>query len=164
MSLSQKMRAIFNAKVDSGSIRYFGLPTAVLAVVTGNPGAYSQIFTAAAAPQVDYWLCGFQAAVQMSGDGAGTLNASHELCLGKGGTDGAAIAPATLLLTQYPIALAAMANAVDGTFYPVQWLPYPIKVEAATRLAVRIDNDPTNTEDIDEFRVILATVVGERGR
>jgi len=164
MSLAQKMKSIFRAKVDSGSIRYEALPTAVLAVATGNPGAYVQIVSSVTSPQVDYWLCGFQACVQMSGDGAGTLNASHEICIGSGGVDGAALAYATLLITQFPIALAAMATAIDGTFYHTHWLPYPIKIEAATRLVVRVDNDPTNTEDIDEFRVILATVVGERNR
>ena len=164
MSISQEAKAIHNAKVDSGSIRYEALPTAVLAVVDGAPGAYSQIVSSVTAPQVPYWLCGFQACVQMSGDGAGTINSSQEICIGKGGVDGAALAYVTVLVTQYPLALAAFANAIDGTFYPIQWLPYPIKVEAATRLAVRIDNSPQGAEDIDEFRVVLATVVGARNR
>lgn len=159
MSLSQKEKATFQALVDSGRIRYVGLPTAAIAVVDGTPGAYSQLFAAAGAPQVDYWLCGFQAATFMAG--AGTDTVVYRICLGYGGTDGAAQAYATLLLTTYPIAVVAIANAVGMNYVHPQWLPYPIKIPGGNRMAVRIDDTLTGADDIDEFRVILATVVGE---
>lgn len=158
-SLSQMSKANYLAKVDSGRIRYFGLPTAAVVVVDGTPGVVSQLFTAAGAPQVDYWLCGFQAATFMAG--AGTDTVVYRICLGYGGLDGAAVIYTTLLLTTYPVAVVAIANAVGMNYVHTQWLPYPIRIPGGNRMAVRIDDTLTGADNIDEFRVILATVVGQ---
>jgi len=151
-------KATFLAEVDSGRIRYFGLPTAAVVVVDGAPGAYSQLFTAANAPAVPYWLCGFQAATFMTG--AGTDTVCYQICLGYGGADGAAVAPAILVCTLWPLAVAAIANAVGFNYFHTHWLPYPVRIPAAMRMAVRIDDTVTGADNIDEFRVILATDVG----
>ncbi len=154
MSLSSMAKATHLAEVDSGRIRYVGLPTAALPIADDTN--YDELFNSGAAPAVRYWLCGFQAAVF-----ACAADVSFEICLGIGGTDGVAEIPPTLLLTQYPLILPAEGGALGPNYVHTHWLPYPIMVEASTRMAARIDNTPTGTDVIDEFRAILATVVGQ---
>lgn len=153
-SLSQMSKATYLAKVDSGRIRYVGLPTA--AVPIADDANYDQLFNAAGAPQVDYWLCGVQAAIF-----ACAADVSLLVCVGYGGLDGVAVAPTTLVLTQFPIIIAAEGAALGSNYPHVHWLPYPVKIPGGSRMAARIDASPTGTDTIDEFRVILATVVGE---
>ena len=158
MSLQSIVKHTFQAMVNSGGIRYQAYPTAALPIA--NDAAYDQIFTAANAPQVPYWFCGFQAA--FFGTGAGLADVIALICIGFGGTDGAANPPATLCVVQYPVALAQQANALGPDIQPIYWLPYPIRIPAATRMAARIDSEVTGNQGIDEFRVILATGVGNR--
>lgn len=156
MSLAQMEKATYLAEVDSGRIRYVGLPTA--AVPIADDTNYDQLFTAANAPQVPYWLCGIQAAIF-----ACAADVSLLVCVGYGGLDGAAVVPTTLVLVQYPIIIAAEAAALGSNYTQIHWLPYPVRIPAAQRMAARIDVSPTGTDVIDEFRVILATVVGQGG-
>jgi len=155
-SLAQMQKSNFLAKVDSGLIRYVGLPTAAVVLVDGAPGAYSQLFIAANAPQVPYWLCGFQAAAF-----AVAADVSWIICLGYGGVDGGANAPAILVCVEVPVIISAEGGALGSNYVHTHWLPYPVAIPAAQRMAARIDNAPTGADNIDEFRVILATVVGQ---
>lgn len=153
-SLSQMSKATFLAEVDSGLIRYVGLPTAALPIADDTN--YDELFNSGAAPAGDYWLCGIQVCVF-----ACAADVSFEICLGIGGADGAAVVPPLLLLTQYPVIISAEGGALGSNYAHIHWLPYPVRVPGGTRMAARIDNTPTGTDVIDEFRAILATVVGQ---
>jgi|GEM_PF-2779731 len=156
MSLSGDIKALKNAQVLSGNIRYVGLPLAAVVLVDGAPGAWSQLFAAAGAPSATRpcWLCGFQCyATNVAAD------IVWQIDLGYGGIDGAAVAPDTQLLTGFPVSVAAQAVALGPTTSPTHMLPYPIRIPAAQRMAARILNTVTGAGNITEFRVILATGV-----
>lgn len=142
------------ALVNSGNIRYQGLPAA--AVPIADDAAWDELFAAAGAPAVPYWLVGFSWAI------ATGLAADVVLLidLGWGGADGAAVAAANVLLTNHPICITAGAAAVGPAVLPTEWLPYPIRIPAASRMAARIASSPTGTVGFTDFRVILATAVG----
>jgi len=144
----------FLALVESGNIRYQALPVALVAIA--DDAAWDQLFAAAGAPATNYWLCGFSYGI------ATGLVADVSLLvdLGYGGADGAAVAAATVVLTNYPVVLTAGAAAVGPSALPAEILPYPVKIPASSRMAARIASSPTGTVAFTEFRVILATAVG----
>jgi hypothetical protein len=153
-SLKNEVDQVFLAAVESGNIRYQGLPVAVVPIA--DDAAWDQLFAAAGAPAVPYWLCGFSYGI------ATGLAADVSLLvdLGWGGADGAAIAPANVVLTNYPVVITAGAAAVGPAVLPPEMLPYPVLIPGGSRMAARIAASPTGTVAFTEFRVILATAVG----
>ena len=147
-------KATFLAMVESGKIRYTTLPVGIVAIA--DDAAWDQLFAAAGAPAVDYWLCGFAYSY--------ATGIAADVCLlvdvGWGGVDGAAIAAANVILTNWPVALSAGVAAVGPAACPPQMIPYPVKIPGGSRMAARIASSPTGTLAFVEFRVILATVVG----
>jgi hypothetical protein len=130
------------------------LPAAVVPIA--DDAAWDQLFAAAGAPATIYWLCGISYGV------ATGLAADVSLLIdcGYGGVDGAAVAAAIVVLTNYPIVLTAGAAAVGPAALPSEMLPYPVKIPGGSRMAARIASSPTGTVAFTEFRVILATSVG----
>ena len=156
MGLIQESRQSFLSLVESGNIRYQGLPVATVAIA--DDAAWDELFAAAGAPSATLpcWLCGFSYAI------ATGLVADVVLLvdLGYGGVDGAAIAAATVLLTNWPVAITAGAAAVGPSSLPSEILPHPVRIPAAQRMAARIASSPTGTVAFLAFRVLLATAVG----
>jgi len=154
MTLKSVVDQSFLAMVESGNIRYQGLPAAIVAIA--DDAAWDQLFAAAGAPAVPFWLCGFSYGI------ATGLAADVSLLidLGWGGADGAAIAAANVILTNYPVVLTAGVAAVGPSALPSEMLPYPVRIPAGSRMAARIASSPTGTVGFVEFRVILATAVG----
>ena len=154
MTLKSVVDQSFLAMVESGNIRYQGLPASIVAIA--DDAAWDQLFAAAGAPAVPFWLCGFSYGI------ATGLAADVSLLidLGWGGADGAAIAAANVILTNYPVVLTAGVAAVGPSALPSEMLPYPVRIPAGSRMAARIASSPTGTVGFVEFRVILATAVG----
>ena len=108
----QNAEAIFLAIVESGKIRYQTLPVAVVPIA--DDAAWDQLFAAAGAPAVDFWLCGFS-----YGYATGiAADVSLLIDVGYGGVDGAAIAAATVILTNWPVTLTAGVAAVGPASIP----------------------------------------------
>ncbi len=149
-----KVRGAYNALVNSGAIRYEGLPAAAVAIADG--GGFVQLFTAANAPQTDYWLCGFNYGITP----VLVVDVSLLICIGWGGADGAAIAPDNVVVADWPIGITAGAAALGPAALGIEMLPYPVKVPAAQRMAVEIDASPIGTTAFTDFNVIVATLVG----
>lgn len=157
-SLKNEVDEVFQAAVESGAIRYQAYPAADVAVVVGAPGAWSQLWANAAGPVVDYWVCGFQFSVA-----TGLVVVEEEMLIdfGWGGADGAAVAAANVLVTNWPISFTAVAAALGPVFLPVVTLPYPIKVPANERMAVRQADNPIGAGvAFTAFRIITAIAVG----
>lgn len=156
MALPGEVRSSFLALVESGNIRYQSLPVAIVAIA--DDAAWDELFAAAGAASAvnPSWLCGFSYGV------ATGLVADVILLVdcGYGGVDGAAVAAATVLLTNWPVALTAGAAAVGPSALPSEMLPFPCRMPAAQRMAARIASSPTGTVAFLSFRVILATAVG----
>lgn len=151
---------VFNAKVNSGNIRYQALPAGEVPIA--DDAAWDQLYAAAGSPAVPHWLCGF------------TFNfASQDIVeedtllvdVGWGGADGAAIAATNVIVTNFPVSVSGVAAAL-GPFGPFCiWLPYPVRIpvgqaDPGSRMAARIASSPVGTAAFTSFRVILATVVG----
>ncbi|KKN52938.1 hypothetical protein LCGC14_0607390 [marine sediment metagenome] len=146
-------RALYNAMVGSGDIRYEALPAAVVPIA--DDAAWDQLFAAAGAPAVDYWLCG------IAFNWATGIVAESTLLVdvGWGGADGAAIAAANVILTNWPVSQTSGAAAVGPDTHAPHMLPFPVKIPGGSRMAARIASSPTGTLAFTDFRVILATVV-----
>ncbi|MDP2730038.1 MAG: hypothetical protein Q8O55_06120 [Dehalococcoidales bacterium] len=154
MSFNDKVDQMFLAAIESGSIRYQTLPVAIVPIA--DDAAWDELFQAAGAPAVPFWLCG------ISFNWATGIAAETSLLVdvGYGGVDGAAIAAATVVLTNWPVTLTAGAAAVGPDTHAPHMLPFPVKIPAASRMAARIASSPTGTLAFTDFRVILATLVG----
>ena len=155
MAFSQEQKNLYNAQVNSGAIRYQTLP--VNGVAIADDSAWDQLFAAAGAPAVDYWLCGFAFNIA-----TGLVLAEDQLLfdVGWGGADGAAVAAANVILTNWPMNFSAVAVALGPFAVPNQFLPYPVKIPGGSRMAARIADSPVGGVAITAFCVILATVVG----
>ena len=155
MSFKAELDSLFLASIQSGNIRYQALPVAEVPIA--DDAAWDQLFAAAGAPAVPYWLCGFT-----YNFATGDIVEEDTLLidLGWGGVDGAAIAAANVILTNYPISVSAVALAL-GPFGPF-WhnLPSSVRIPASSRMAARIASSPVGTAAFTSFRVILATAVG----
>jgi len=154
MSLKNEVDSVFLAAVASGLIRYQALPVALVPIA--DDAAWDQLFAAGGAPATPYWLCGFSYGYA-TGIAADT---SLLVDLGYGGADGAAVAPTTVVLTNWPVVLSAGAAAVGPAPCPSELLPYPVRIPGGSRMAARIASSPTGTLAFTEFRVLLATAVG----
>ena len=154
MSFNDKVDQMFLAAIESGNIRYEALPAAIVPIA--DDAAWDQLFAAAGAPAVPFWLCG------ISFNWATGIAAETSLLVdvGYGGVDGAAIAAATVVLTNWPVTLTAGAAALGPDTHAPHMLPFPVKIPAASRMAARIASSPTGTLAFTDFRVILATLVG----
>jgi len=154
MSFNDKVDQMFLAAIESGSIRYQTLPAAIVPIA--DDAAWDELFAAAGAPAVPFWLCG------ISFNWATGIAAETSLLVdvGYGGVDGAAIAAATVVLTNWPVTLTAGAAALGPDTHAPHMLPFPVKIPAASRMAARIASSPTGTLAFTDFRVILATLVG----
>lgn len=148
--MSSRVKEIYQAEVNSRNIRYLGTPAGIQAIAVATD---VELLTDATAPATEYWLCGFIAGIY-----GAVAEATLVLSLGYGGVAGAN-PPAVLVITTFPITIAAEALALGPTEAPVYMLPYPIKMPAATRVAV-VTAAITGTDTIDEFRILIATVVG----
>lgn len=141
--------------VNSGNIRYQSLPAAEVPIA--DDAAWDQLFAAAGAPAVPYWLCGF---TYNFATGGVTAEHTELVDIGWGGVDGAAVAAANVVITDYPICVSAVALAL-GPFGPFQViLPYPVRIPAASRMAARIASSPVGGVALTSLRVILATAIG----
>lgn len=154
MSDRSRVSQTWLALVQSGNIRYQCLPVGIVAIA--DDAAWDQLFAAGGAPATPYWLCGFS-----YGYATGIVAAASLLVdVGYGGVDGAAVEPAFVVLTNWPVTITAGAAAVGPDTTPAVILPYPVRIPAASRMAARIASSPTGTMAFVEFRVILATAVG----
>jgi len=158
MGLKTEVDATFLALVASGNIRYLALPAAEVPCVVG---AWAQLYAAAASPAVPHWLVGFQVGVATGL----VVEQSWRISLGYGGADGAAIAAAIVLLTNWPVHVSAAAAGVVGTISN-QILPFPIRipvdqVDPGSRMAYSVVDNPVGAAvNTTSLRVLLATAVG----
>ena len=155
MSLKSEVDQLWNALANSGNLRYQALPAAEVPIA--DDAAWDQLFAAAGAPAVPYWLCGF---TYNFATGGVVAEHSQAVDIGWGGADGAAVAPATVVVTNYPISVTAVALAL-GPFGPF-WhnLPHPVRIPASSRMAARIASSVVGGVAFTSFRVILATALG----
>ncbi|MDO9579929.1 MAG: hypothetical protein Q7J06_05105 [Bacteroidales bacterium] len=154
MGLKALVSRNFLALVETGNIRYQCLPVAIVPIA--DDAAWDELFAAAGAPAVDYWLCG------ISFNWATGIAAETSLLVdvGWGGVDGIAVAAENVILTNWPVTLTAGAAAVGPDTHPPIMLPFPVRIPASSRMAARIASSPTGTLAFTDFRVILATAVG----
>lgn len=153
MGLRSEIQAILLASVLSTNVRYQTQPAAAVGITIADDAAWDEIFDSTIVT-VDYWIAGFLAIVLAPGADAGLL-----IDIGTGGADGAAVAPATTVVTDFPI-FEDFVSAV-GNIKPIPlFFPIPIRVAASTRVAARIASSPTGTDAIDQFYVNLITGLG----
>ena len=157
MALAELVGATYMAVIGSENVRYQTQPAAAVGITIADDAAWDEIFDSTIVT-VDYWICGLQAIILDVAADAGLM-----VDVGTGGANGAAVAPATTVITNYPIFEdyhQVTAVGVRGGRIPVEWLPFPIRVPASTRCAARIASSPTGTDVIDQFYLVLATAVG----
>jgi len=155
MSGPQVTKSLYEAMISSGRIRYTTLP--VNGVAIADDGNWDQLFAAAGGPATDYWLCGFAHSVATN-----TILAETQLLIdvGWGGVDGAAIAAANVILTNWPVNFTAVALALGPNPIPNHLMPYPVKIPGGSRMAARIATSPVGGIAVTGFCAILATAVG----
>lgn len=155
MSDRSRTSQLWLSLVNSGNIRYQALPAAEVPIADDT--AWDQLFAAAGAPAVPYWLCGF---TYNFVSGGVVAEHSQAIDIGWGGVDGAAVAAANVVVTNYPVSVSAVALAL-GPFGPF-WhnLPFPVRIPASSRMAARIATSVTGGVAFTSFRVILATAIG----
>lgn len=128
-------RAIYNNLVGSQGLSYVVLPSGAIAtVVTAAAawvyGAYGQI---AASTAADYQVAGLTIEA-----GTITVGEQGELALATGGA----------------------GNEVDFAVLPISagtvWLPKPVKVAAATRLAARLRTSSGNADTVGVKLILIA--------
>jgi hypothetical protein len=154
MSLKGEVDGLYNALVESGAIRIVGLPVAEVPIA--DDAAWDQLFAAAGAPSATApcWLIGIAYNFATT-----TVAAEHTLLfdVGYGGVDGAAVAAATVLLTNFPVTLYGVAAGLGPMGPLCAMLPVPIRIPPAQRMAARIAASPVGGVATTSFRVILAT-------
>jgi len=147
-------KANYNAMVGSGNIRYTTLP--VNGVPLPDDGTWVELFVAGAGPVVDYWLCGFAFSIAT---GLVTAEAQYLISVGWGGNDGAAVAAANVIVTNWPMNFTAVALALGPVVIPTQVLPYPVKIPGGARMAASLAATPVGGTALLAFCGILATRV-----
>ena len=157
MGLPSQVQSIFLALLESTNVRYQTQPAAAVGITIADDAAWDEIFDSTVVT-VDYWICGLQSIILDVAADAGLM-----VDVGTGGANGAAVAPTTTVITNFSVFEdyhQVTAVGVRGGRIPIDWLPFPIRVAASTRVAARIASSPTGTDAIDQFYVILATAVG----
>ena len=153
--LKTLVASIYNAKINSGNIRYNCLPAADIAIA--DDAAWDQLWAAAAGPATDFYVVGFAYNFATT-----TVTAEHSMLIdfGWGGVDGAAVAAANVIVANFPVTIYGVAAALGPMGPLCHYLPYPVKVPALSRMAARIAASPTGGVAFTSFRVIYATAVG----
>ena len=164
MGLKNEVDALYLAQLESGNIRYtvqpLVAPTAVVSdgvVAAWAWAPYVQICAAAAVAN-PCWLCGVvihTAAVEIhNGDiaiASGALAAEVDLAiLGYAGVVAIVGATAALIANAQPVTIASSTI----------WLPLPIKIIGAPRLAGRVRKSTAASAAGVSLKVILAQAVG----
>lgn len=158
MALPQETRASFRALVESGNIRYITSPAAAVgtAIVSDSAAAawawaaYVQIV--AAAPVDPCWLCGL---------GIHTCVIEHHygdiaIATGAAGFEvDIAMFPYRGLFVGATAVMAAMPIGSHAMY-----LPYPVRIAGAPRLAARLRKDTAASAAGVTGKLILATAVG----
>ena len=158
MTLKNEVDQNFLTLVESGNIRYQVLPAGEIACAVG---AWAQLFAAAASPAVAWWIVGFKVSVATGI----VVEQGWRVSLGYGGADGAAIAAATVVVTNFPFTLIGAAAASMGSLETVI-LPFPVQVpvdqvDPGSRVAYScVDNPVGAAVGLTSCRVIIATAVG----
>ncbi len=150
----QNAKATYLALVNSGRIRYTGLP--LNGVPLPDDSTWVQLFVAGAGPVVDYWLCGFGFSIAT---GLVVAEAQYVIEVGWGGLDGAAVAAANVIVTGWPVNFTAVAAALGPVSIPNQMLPYPVKIPGGSRMAASLQATPVGGTALLAFCAILATAV-----
>jgi len=155
MGVPQEVKATYLANVGSGNIRYNCLPVAEIAIA--DDAAWDELWAAAAGPATDFWVVGFAYNFATT-----TVAAEHTQLIdfGWGGVDGAAVAAANVIVTNFPVTLYGVAAALGPMGPLCHYLPYPVRVPALSRMAARIAASPTGGVAFTSFRIIYATAVG----
>ena len=153
MGLRSEVQAILLGSVLSTNVRYQTQPAGAVGVTIADDAAWDQLFVAATVT-VDYWIAGLLAVILAPGADAGLL-----VDVGTGGADGAAVTPATVLITDFPL-FEDFISGVGAHEPKVVFLPIPIRVAASTRSAAQIGASPTGTDAIDQFSLVLITGLG----
>jgi hypothetical protein len=141
--------------IESGNIRYNCLPAAEVPIA--DDAAWDQLWAAAAGPATEFWVIGFAYNFATT-----TVAAEHTMAvdLGWGGADGAAVAAANVIVSNWPITIYGVAAALGPMGPLCAYLPYPVKVPALSRMAARIATSVTGGVAFTSFRVIYATAIG----
>ena len=159
MGVPQVSKASYLALVESGNIRYQALPAAEVPCAVG---AWAQLLAAAASPAVPWWIVGFK----ISYATGLVVEQGWRVSLGYGGADGAAIAAATVVVTNWPFTTIGAAAAAMGGDSLTVILPYPVKVpvdivDPGSRVAYSVvDNPVGGAVGLTSCRVIIATAIG----
>mgnify|MGYP001473362324 CR=1 FL=1 len=153
--MSKYDKGSFQALVDSGRIRYQAYPAGNIAIAAD--AAWDELWAAAAGPIVDYWICGFQWSVATA---FAKQNHSQLIDFGWGGADGAAVAAANVVVTNFPVTITSVALALGPMYIGVTNLPYPVWAQAGSRAAARIAANLVAGVAFTEFRLICATAIG----
>lgn len=153
MSLSQFVKSMFRAQIESVNVRYVvqpvGAPTAAVsdgAAAAWAWAAYVQIVAAATITDPS-WLCG----ITIHTGVVETFNGDFAIA------SGAAAAEVDLAMFHV---VAGIPTAVGVSVAGPLWLPYPIKIVGAPRLAVRVRKDTAASAAGVSLKVILAEAVG----
>lgn len=147
-------RASFNALVNSGNIRYVTYPAAAAPTALVSDGAalawawapYVQIVAAAAIAD-PCWLCG----IAIHTGVVETFNGDIAVA------SGAAAAEVDLAMFHV---VAGIPTAVGVSVAAPSFLPYPIRIVAAPRLAARLRKSTGASAAGCSLKVIAATTVG----
>jgi len=152
------IRSLYNAKINSGNIRYQTYPAAAagVAMVSDNSAAawawaaYVQI-VAASTISDPCWLVGYLFHTCAVETHYGDLAIAS----------GAAGSETDLIITPYRLLLAGTtANLAGMPGELPTYFPYPVKVSGAPRLAGRIRKSTAASSAGGTLKVITATVVG----
>jgi len=165
MALPQESRATFQSLVNSGNIRYVTYPAAAASVAMVSDGAaaawaWAAYVTIVAAGVIadPCWLCG----VSIHTPAVETHNGDIAIA------SGAAAAEVDLAIWHYkgtwPVVgttAALVADAVPREVYSnTIWLPYPIRIAAAPRLAGKVRKSTAASAAGVSLKVIAVTGVG----
>jgi hypothetical protein len=155
MGVPAELKALYLSMVETGNIRYNSLPAADVPIA--DDAAWDQLWAAAAGPATDFWVVGFAYNFATT-----TVAAEHSMLIdfGWGGADGAAVAPANIIVANFPVTLYGVAAALGPMGPLVQYLKSKIKVPALSRMAARIAASPTGGVAFTSFRVIYETGLG----
>lgn len=163
MGLAQEVRQTYNALLNSGNVRYATQPAAGAAgatVTCGKQalGAWAQIVAAATITDPS-WLVGCAIGNPAAAGfvAAGGIQNRIDINVGTGAA-AAEVAIAAFIWGTVDIEVTAVGH---GAFaLPAQYLPYPVRLAGAPRLAAQgATRDAAATRAVDVI-AILATLVG----
>ena len=154
MGVPQETKSTYKALVESGLIRYQTIPAAGVGIAAVSDGVvaawawspYVQIVAAAGIPN-PCWLVG----ATIHTGAVETINGDLAIASGAGGAE------VDLAMFHF---VAGIPTAVGVSVAGPIWLPFPIKIVGAPRLAVRIRKDTAASAAGVTLKLILATAVG----